>query len=140
MARAQQLMEVKIKVVEELPRMPNTSWRTTLSSIISTAGSIGVSFVLFLQMGYPQIHIPVWILAIAGFASAGGLLSLGISAKDAQVTGGTLPQASSLGAIQYKSDEHDEAVQVLNGAPKPVPVVVKPAVDMNAPLPPPPHS
>lgn len=113
-----------------------TSWRTTAASIVGTVGSIGVSFVLFLQMSYPQIHIPVWILAIAGFASAGGLLGLGINAKDSGVTGGTRAQPSSLSAIQYKTEEHAEAVQVLAGA-QPVPVIVKPKLDMDAPLPPP---
>jgi hypothetical protein len=128
---------MRVDILLKGVHMPNaTSWRTTVSSIVSTAGSIGVSFVLFAMVAFPQIHFPLWILAISAFANAGGLLSLGINAKDKMITGGTIPQASSLTAIQYKSYEHDEAQQVLAGV-QPVPVVVKPAVDMNAPLPPP---
>ena len=126
---------MKVIIREDLP-MPNTSWRTTVSAFVSTAGDILVSFVLFCMIAYPQIHIPLWIVVIAMFAKGGGLAALGITAKDSQVTGGLHPQPSSITAIQYKVDEHAEAAQVLAGA-QPVPVVVKPTVDMNAPLPPP---
>ncbi len=108
------------------------NWKTNLTSGVSAIAS----FVLFAQELH-YITFPPWAMAIAMFAMAGGLASFGIVAKDFNTTGGTNPQPSSLNAIQYKVDEHAEAVQVLNGAPKPVPVVVKPAIDMDAPLPPP---
>ena len=64
-------------------RMSGLSWKTTLSAAISAFGS----FVLFSgQLHY--VEWPQWVLALAMFASIGGLAGLGISSKDYNVTGG----------------------------------------------------
>lgn len=62
------------------------NWKTTLSAAISA----GAAFVLFSSEAH-FIVWPNWAMAFAAFAAAGGLLAFGVSAKDKQVTGGTLP-------------------------------------------------
>jgi hypothetical protein len=66
------------------------SWRTTVTSAISAASA----FVLFAQQLH-YITFPNWAMAIAMFTMAGGLASFGVSAKDSQVSGGTISQPSS---------------------------------------------
>ena len=63
-----------------------SSYKTTICSVISA----GASFVLFSS----QLHMityPQWAVAVAMFASIGGLAALGIVAKDYNATGGTIP-------------------------------------------------
>ena len=110
------------------------NWMPTVTAAISAAGSL----VMFLQLG-GFAEFPKWAMGVCLFAQAGGLAAFGVVTKQYNVTGGTNPQPSSLRTIQYRSDEHDEAQQAL-AAVQPVPVVVKPILDMDAPLPPPaPH-
>lgn len=62
------------------------NYKTTICSVLSA----GASFVLFSG----QLHMivyPQWALAVAMFASIGGLAALGIVAKDYNATGGTVP-------------------------------------------------
>ena len=61
------------------------SWKTTLTSAISA----GAAFVLFAQQ-LNYIAFPKWAMAIAMFTMAGGLAGLGVTAKDSNVTGGTV--------------------------------------------------
>jgi hypothetical protein len=61
------------------------SWKTTLTSAVSSAAA----FVLFAQQLH-YINFPSWVMAVAMFAMAGGLASFGVSAKDSNVTGGTV--------------------------------------------------
>jgi ATP/ADP translocase len=62
--------------------MSQSSWKTTISGIVSAF----MSFILFSHV-LRMIEWPQWALAVAMFALAGGLLSFGISAKDYNVTG-----------------------------------------------------
>ena len=64
------------------------SWKTTVSAAVSA----GASFVLFASQPPFAIHFPAWVAALAMFAMVGGLASLGINAKDSNVTGGTVVQ------------------------------------------------
>jgi hypothetical protein len=62
------------------------SWKTTTSSLISS----GASFVLFCQMlGFTEF--PKIVTFFALFCSVGGMAAFGISAKDYNATGGTVP-------------------------------------------------
>jgi hypothetical protein len=79
----------------------STSWKTTVTAAVSAAAS----FVLFSYVLH-MILWPQWVLAVALFAQAGGLLSLGISAKDFDMVGGT------------KSNGLSPAPPNLPGAPK----------------------
>lgn len=58
------------------------SWKTTVASIVSAAAS----FVLFSAFD-GDIAWPHWVVKIALFASAGGLVAFGVTAKDYNVTG-----------------------------------------------------
>ena len=59
------------------------NWKTTVFSIITAF----FGFVLFDPQWFPPI-----IVSVAKFGAAGGLLGLGLSAKDNNVTGGTVAQ------------------------------------------------
>jgi hypothetical protein len=60
-----------------------TSWMTTIASLVSTFGS----FVLFSSQT-SMIVWPTWALAVAMFMSIGGLAVFGIVSKDYNVSGG----------------------------------------------------
>lgn len=64
------------------------SWKTTLSSVISAAGM----FVIFASAPPYSVQFPTVVSALAAFMALGGLVSLGINGKDADVTGGTRQQ------------------------------------------------
>ena len=64
------------------------SWKSTVSAVISVAGL----FVIFASGAPYNVHFPVWLSALADFMALGGLAGLGINAKDAQVTGGSIVQ------------------------------------------------
>lgn len=63
-----------------------TNWKTTVSGLLSS----GAALVLALVGG--GVAIPHWLQITAGFVLAGGLATLGIGAKDNNVTGGTKQQ------------------------------------------------
>ena len=63
--------------------MKTKNWKTTLSGLI-TAGAAFVAF-------EPSLF-PVLVVTVSKFILMGGLVGLGISAKDFNVTGGNTPQ------------------------------------------------
>lgn len=105
------------------------NWMPTLAALISAAGS----FVLFAQNS-GMYTFPKLAVALALFMNVGGLAALGITAKQFNVTGGTVGTPST-----------PEALAVANQAPSvinpPVPtqpivppvVVVKPETPAAAP-------
>lgn len=66
--------------------MNTINYKTTITGVISAIAS----FVMFSQQLH-MIEYPQWALAIAMFASVGGLAAFGILAKDYNATGGTVP-------------------------------------------------
>jgi hypothetical protein len=78
------------------------SWKTTVSGLIAAGGTLlllGSNFVLFTSAPPYNIVFPMWVHAIVGYLASlgvvgmgGGIASLGINAKDSQVTGGTVVQ------------------------------------------------
>ena len=58
-----------------------TNWKTTVSGLVAAAASL----VLF--MSTQGVALPHWLVVVSGFVVAGGLASLGITGKDADVTG-----------------------------------------------------
>lgn len=75
------------------------NWKTTLSGLVSAAAAfVALSPQLFIR--WP------WAVELAKFISVGGLASLGLAAKDKNVTGGTIlnnPPAET--ATQLKSEK-----------------------------------
>jgi hypothetical protein len=57
------------------------SWKTTVSGL---AGSVAALVLLMSQSG---VVLPKWVVITAGFVVAGGFASLGINAKDSNVSG-----------------------------------------------------
>ena len=102
-------MRVRFTILKETKGAPMkfikipmpTSWKTTLTSLVSAAGM----YVSFAQ-GNGYVHFPPWVMSLAIFAQIGGLAAFGIAAKDSGVTGGTIGQPSTT-----------EALQVANQAP-----------------------
>ena len=64
------------------------SWKSTLSSVISAAGM----FIIFASAPPYSVQFPTVVSALAAFMALGGLVSLGVNAKDNNVTGGTIKQ------------------------------------------------
>jgi hypothetical protein len=64
------------------------NWKTTVSGIVTA----GAALIGFLALPPYSVHFPSWLLGTASFVTVGGFLSLGISAKDNNVTGGTKQQ------------------------------------------------
>lgn len=64
--------------------------------------SAGAALVLYLQS---SIHEPAWLIGVANFAMIGGFAAIGLSAKDSNVTGGTVGQASTLVALHDANQE-----------------------------------
>jgi hypothetical protein len=64
------------------------SWKSTVSGAVSAAGM----FIIFASGAPYNVHFPVWLSALAAFMALGGLASLGINAKDSEVTGGSIVQ------------------------------------------------
>lgn len=63
------------------------NWMTSIAGLASA----GASYILFAQpLGY--LNPPHWLLGLAFFVQIGGLAALGITAKQYNVTGGTVPQ------------------------------------------------
>ena len=62
--------------------------KTTVSAAISAAAA----FVMFASQPPFSIHFPTWVTAMAMFLMVGGLASLGVNAKDSNVTGGSVVQ------------------------------------------------
>ncbi len=59
------------------------NWKTTLFALITAV----FGFVMF----SPELFEAMpWLIAIAKYIAAGGLIGLGLSAKDKNVTGGTI--------------------------------------------------
>ena len=63
-------------------------WKSTVSGAVSAAGM----FIIFASGAPYNVHFPVWLSALAAFMALGGLASLGINAKDSEVTGGSIVQ------------------------------------------------
>ena len=89
-------MNIEIRVPSSFTISPSIakSWKTTVTSWISAGGS----FVLFATQ-LNLLVFPKWILVLAMFAAVGGLAQFGISAKDADMTGGQRGQPSSPSAL-----------------------------------------
>lgn len=78
------------------------SWKTTISGLSAAGGTVALFFAGFILFASaPPYHVvfPTWLQAMAGYlASAGilgvggGIASLGLNAKDSDVTGGTVSQ------------------------------------------------
>lgn len=62
------------------------SWKTTAAGCLSAAAS----FVLFAHNSHYAVF-PGWMIGVATFAQVGGLASLGIAAKDYNVSGKNAP-------------------------------------------------
>jgi len=63
------------------------NWKTTISGVLSAAAGL----VVYLHSG-GYVAEPGWLLGAANFIMIGGIASLGLSAKDGNVTGGTVGQ------------------------------------------------
>ncbi len=61
------------------------SWKSTLSGAVSSGAAL---VVLLSTQG---VAVPHWLVVTAGFVLAGGLASMGIVAKDYNVTGASAP-------------------------------------------------
>lgn len=59
-----------------------SSWKTTLTGFLSAAAS----FVLFADLEH-MIVFPAWVRALAMFVSVGGTATLGVVAKDFNISG-----------------------------------------------------
>lgn len=92
------------------------SWMTTTSACISAAAS----FILFAQFG-GYYTFPKLVFAFAMFCSIGGMAFLGITAKDAGVTGGTRGQPSTPEALAIAN----QAPSTVN-PPVPTPPIIPP--------------
>lgn len=76
------------------------SWKTTVVGLLST----GSGLVLYLQQQH-YANVPGWLLGIATFISIGGAAALGLVAKDSNVTGGNVGQASTPEALHAANQE-----------------------------------
>jgi hypothetical protein len=85
-------------------KRPQSKWKMSYKTTISAAVSAVAQFVLFAQQ-LQYIHFPNWALALALFASLGGLAAFGVTAKDSNVTGGTIGQPSSPKALLIANQE-----------------------------------
>jgi hypothetical protein len=74
------------------------NYKTTLSGIGVICAALGNAITEYLAGGFPAVNIPV---LIAGLSTGIGLLF----AKDMNVTGGTVPQASSPEVTAVKAAE-----------------------------------
>jgi hypothetical protein len=74
--------------------MISKNWITTATGIVSAVASL----VLFLHLG-GFYAFPKWVLGLLAFIQAGGAAGLGISAKQYNVTGGTVGQPSTAQAL-----------------------------------------
>jgi hypothetical protein len=74
------------------------NWKTTVSGLVGA----GAGLVLYLQM---YIHEPAWLVGIASFAAIGGFATIGLSAKDFNVTGGSVGQPSTSQALHDANQE-----------------------------------
>jgi hypothetical protein len=61
------------------------NWKTTASALVTAI----FGFILFSPEYFEQVP---WLVSIAKYFAAGGLIGLGFSAKDSNVTGGTVQQ------------------------------------------------
>ncbi len=66
------------------------NWKSALSGAVTAAAGL----ILALHAG--GVVMPQWLVVTAGYVQAGGLLSLGVAAKDHDVTGGTRVQPSTI--------------------------------------------
>lgn len=86
-------------------QMP-TNWKSTTSAIVAAF----FGFVLFKPVYF--LHYP-WLIDLAAYAAAGGLVSLGFFSKDKDVTGGTVAQGDKATGIPAA------------GSVEPIPAVVQ---------------
>ena len=73
------------------------NWKTTVSGVVSAAAGL----VVYLHSGGYVVE-PGWLLGAANFVMIGGIASLGLAAKDGNVTGGTVPQTTE---AAYRVDD-----------------------------------
>ena len=70
------------------------NWMPTVSAVVSAVAS----YIPFAESG-GFAHFPPWVNGIAMFVQMGGLISLGITAKQYNVTGGSIGQPSTHAAL-----------------------------------------
>ena len=92
------------------------NWKTTLSGVVSAAAM----FVVF--AGQNGLTMPHWATVTASFVLMGGLASMGLAAKDSNVTGGTTPATAEAAARVAPDNATAEAIKEL----RPPPVVSPP--------------
>jgi len=101
--------------------------KTTVSAVISAAAA----FVMFASQPPFSIHFPTWVSAMAMFLMVGGLASLGVNAKDSNVTGGSVVQPGIAVAdpaeVAKFAAQPAQAAAIVNSAPaRPAQPVVAP--------------
>jgi hypothetical protein len=74
--------------------MISKNWMTTVAGIVSGCASL----ILFLHLG-GFVVFPHWVMGLVAFIQAGGTMSLGIVAKQYNMTGGTVGQPSTAQAL-----------------------------------------
>lgn len=74
--------------------MISKNWMPTLAAVVSA----GASLMIFMQFG-GFADFPRWVLGILAFVQAGGTAALGVTAKQFNVTGGSVGQPSTRGAL-----------------------------------------
>jgi len=87
--------------------MLTKNWMPSVAGFVSTAGTIGVSLILFAMLSGETF--PKWVVIVAMFAQAGGLSALGITAKQYNTTGGTVGQPSTPEALDAANQAHSVA-------------------------------
>jgi hypothetical protein len=70
--------------------MTTKNWMPTVAAVVSAAASL----MIFMQFG-GFFDFPRWVLGILAFVQAGGTAALGITAKQYNISGGTVSQPSS---------------------------------------------
>lgn len=63
--------------------MNRTSWKTTTAAGVT-------AFFLFVMFAPEHFQSVPWLISLAKFAAAGGLIAFGVLSKDHDVTGGKL--------------------------------------------------
>lgn len=90
------------------------SWMPTVSGLVSSAMSFVITAQLLGWMTFPKP-----LIAVALFAQIGGLASLGITAKQYNVTGGEIGQPSTPQALK---DANAAPAKAPNAPEKPEPM------------------
>ena len=89
--------------------MLSKNWMPTVAAAVSAVASL----MIFMQFG-GFADFPRWVLGILAFVQAGGTAALGVTAKQFNVTGGSVGQPSTPAAL----DDANQAPSVVQ-PPKP---------------------